>query len=291
MRRRHWMSCLVLAVVAMAISPTASVANAQQPSATPPAKVDTRQYELRLETAQKGKLNELQKQVREVTAPLLKKHGAELLYSWTVTKGANSDGESAADMLVSIYAHKDRAAAEAAWVAIKADPQWVALTSGPAAEVRKGEPVQIYMTATAFSAADPQPVTAADAAPRLFELRKYNDGEARLPGTVDRFDAGEAALFSKNGMETLHFWTADDKSAFIYLLAHKDQAAADASWQKFFAEFRVFQTEYNGKVAEGKRPNARRAEGGAPPARGARGARGGGSEIRYLVPTADSPRK
>lgn len=79
-------------------------------------------------------------------------------------------------------------------------------------------------------------------------------------------------------MQTVHFWSALDKSSFIYLLAHKDRETARTSWQGFFAEFRAFMEKYNaGQPAPA---------GGAPAAPPRMT-----SEIRYLSPTDYSPGK
>ena len=74
---------------------------------------------------------------------------------------------------------------------------------------------------------------------RLFELRRYNDGEARVPATVGRFKEWEGELFRNSGIETLGFWTTEDGSAFVYLLGHKDRETADKNWQTFFTGFRA----------------------------------------------------
>jgi hypothetical protein len=119
----------------------------------------------------------------------------------------------------------------------------------------------------------------------LFELRQYNDGPDSVPSTVDRFASGEKDLFTKHGMETVSFWTAADNSAFIYLLAHKDRESSRESWQGFLPDFREFMAEYRSR----SRPEAtqQRTPSGEPPRR----PRGGGIEVRFLVPTDYSPLK
>jgi hypothetical protein len=137
------------------------------------------------------------------------------------------------------------------------------------------------MRDTDFSAPDEAPNKDSDAPARLFELRQYNDGPDRVPSTVDRFGSGEKELFTKHGMETVKFWTATDNSAFIYLLAHKDRETSRQSWQAFFPDFRTFMQEYRSRN-EDQNPGQRRGQGGQ---------RGGGNEVRFLVPTDYSPRK
>lgn len=235
-------------------------------------------YELRIYTANPGKLDDLNARFRDHTLDLFAKHGIENLYYWTVLEGAESD-ENPDNMLLYVVAHKDKATADAAWSAFLSDPEWqrVARESEKDGRLLAGPPVSIYMEATDFSPPD-EPVNRDSGAPaRLFELRKYNTGEEGLPGTIDRFQAFEAELFRTHGMETVSFWTALDKSSFIYLLAHEDRESARASWESFFADFREHFSKYN---ASRETPPA----GDGPPQRMT-------SEIRYLVPTDYSPRK
>lgn len=243
-------------------------------NATPTVMAD-KLYELRIYTAAPGKLEALNARFRDHTLALFEKHGIENLYYWTVTEGA--EGEDPANLLAYIVAHKDKAAADASWKAFLADPEWleVARKSEQNGPLLAGPPASIYMEAIDIPTGE---VNVADdpGATRLFELRKYNTGVDGLPDTIDRFQGGEAELFGKHGMRTLHFWSALDKSSFIYLLAHKDRETSRASWQGFFGEFRAFMEKYNaGKAA---------------PAGGA-GAPRMSSEIRFLTPTDYSPSK
>ncbi len=258
-------------------------------------------YELRIYTCNPDKLPVLEKRFREHSVRLLAKHGMESLYYWTVSEGATGD-QNAKDMLIYILAHKDRESAVKSWEAFRADPEWqeVQKKSEENGKLLASDAVSIFMTPTEFSPAMEPANKDSNAPARLFELRKYNVGETGLPGTVDRFAAGEAELFRKHGMQTLAFWTADDKSSFIYLLAHKDRETSRQSWQTFFAEFRNFQTEYNARrgAARAAVPAAAPAapSAGAPatqPGGARRGGRGGGggNEIRFLIPTDYSPRK
>jgi hypothetical protein len=82
-----------------------------------------------------------------------------------------------------------------------------------------------------------------------------------------------AAILSKNGMTPIAYWTADDRSAFIYLLAHKDREAARTSWASFMTDFRPFMAEFN-------------ARSGAAPAGTRRP-----DDNRFLIPTDFSPIK
>lgn len=231
-------------------------------------------YELRFYTTNPGKLPDLHTRFREHTMGLFEKHGMENIIYWTVSEGTKEDGDDKDNMLVYVIAHKDDASRVASWKAFMEDPQWqkVAAESEANGKILAKPPRSILMTETDFSAAD-EPLSHDSTSPRLWELRQYKDGPERVPSTVERFAFGEKDLFTKHGMQTVKFWTATDDSAFIYLLAHRDKAAADASWQGFFADFRPFMQKYRDA-----HPNLP-------------GGRGNGMEVRFLVPTDYSPRK
>ncbi len=232
-------------------------------------------YELRFYVANPGKLPDLHARFRDHTLGLFEKHGMENIIYWTVSEGDKGDGDDAANMLVYIIAHKDEAAKDASWQAFRTDPEWqaVAKKSEENGKILAKPPRAVFMTETEFSAVDEAVHSGSDVAARLWELRQYNDGRERVPSTLDRFGSGEKELFTKQGMQTVKFWTATDNSAFIYLLAHKDKATAEASWKGFSADFKEFMQKY--REAHPNLPAGR----------------GNGHEVRYLIPTDYSPRK
>jgi len=74
---------------------------------------------------------------------------------------------------------------------------------------------------------------------RCFELRMYtvDTSKSRINDLHKRFRDGEVDIFKKNGMEVLGVWQSlDDSNTLVYLLAHKDRAARDASWAAFQAD-------------------------------------------------------
>lgn len=262
-----WLSAVTL-VLTLSLSLSANAAEDD-------AKQTGKLYELRIYTTHPGKLPDLHARFRDHTMKLFEKHGMENIIYWTVSQGTKEDGEDKDNMLVYVIAHKDEASKDASWKAFISDPQWkaVAAKSEENGKILAKPPQAILMRETDFSASDEPANDGTDAVARLWELRQYNDGPERVPHTVDRFGSGEKELFTKHGMETVKFWTATDNSAFIYLLAHKDKAAADTSWKGFFADFRGFMDEYRAS-----HPNLPKG-------------RGNGNEVRFLVPTDYSPRK
>lgn len=238
-------------------------------------KKDGKLYELRFYTTNPGKLPDLHARFRDHTMKLFEKHGMENIIYWNVSEPAARSDDDKDNMLIYIIAHKDEAAKDVSWKAFISDPEWkaAAAKSEENGKILAKAPTAIFMRETDFSAAD-EPVNKSSNVPaRLWELRQYNDGAERVPHTVDRFGSGEKEIFVKHGMQTVKFWTATDKSAFIYLLAHKDKAASDESWKGFRGEFQDFMKTYRDS-----HPNL--------PA-----GRGNGNVVRFLVPTDYSPRK
>jgi len=257
---------------------TGSQATDNQEARTSDAAPDPgRLYELRIYVTNPGKLPDLHQRFRNHTCQLFEKHGMENVIYWDVVEGDKTDGTRAENMLVYVLAHQDEAAREASWNAFRADPEWqaVAKKSEEQGKILAEAPIAILMRDVAFSPADEPANRDSAAAPRLFELRHYNDGPARVPFTVDRFGSGEVELFQQAGMLTLKFWRTTDDKSFIYLLAHADRQTSKKSWETFMGVFRDFMRDYN-------------ASGKAPPADAPRGQ---GFEVRFLKPTDYSPRK
>ena len=73
----------------------------------------------------------------------------------------------------------------------------------------------------------------------VYELRTYTTEEGRLPALHARFKDHTIRLFEKHGMKNVLYFTpvdSDGKSVdnkLVYLLAHKSQAAAKASFDAF----------------------------------------------------------
>ena len=80
---------------------------------------DQRFFELRIYTANPGKLDALNARFRNHTNKLFVKHGMELIGYWTP-----ADAPESANTLVYILAYPSREAREASWKAFQADPDW-----------------------------------------------------------------------------------------------------------------------------------------------------------------------
>jgi hypothetical protein len=120
------------------------------PAIKPASSGGPRLFELRTYTATPGKLGDLNSRFRDTTLALFKKHGIASVAYWTP---ANQD-QGAANTLVYFVAHKDKAAAEAAWRAFREDAAWVTAkrvseTNGPLT-VANGVK-SVFMTPTDYS--------------------------------------------------------------------------------------------------------------------------------------------
>jgi hypothetical protein len=76
---------------------------------------------------------------------------------------------------------------------------------------------------------------------RAFELRTYTASPGKLDALNARFRDHTVALFEKHGMEVVGFWEPTEKEAgagekLVYILAHRNRAAADESWKAFRAD-------------------------------------------------------
>lgn len=69
---------------------------------------------------------------------------------------------------------------------------------------------------------------------RIFELRTYTSLEGKLDDLLARFRNHTVKLFEKHGMQNIGYWVPKDTpNTLIYILAHKSQDAAKASWDAF----------------------------------------------------------
>lgn len=88
---------------------------------SPVQAADQRFFELRIYTANPGKLEALNARFRDHTNKLFVKHGMQLVGYWTP-----ADGPEAQNTLIYILAYPSREAREASWKAFQDDPQWKA---------------------------------------------------------------------------------------------------------------------------------------------------------------------
>lgn len=180
-------------------------------------------YELRTYTTAEGRLPALHKRFRDHTIDLFAKHGIKNVIYWVPEDQENT--------LVYLIAHKSIEARDASFKAFRQDPQWQKVYK----ESRKDGPIvtnveKQYLIPTDYS---PDPFAAAPEG-WIYELRTYTTNEGKLPNLHARFRDHTMKLFKKHGMHNVMYWTpADKKNTLVYVIAHKNRAAADASWKAF----------------------------------------------------------
>ena len=201
------------------------------------AEPDSRLFEMRVYYAAEGKLDALNARFRDHTLKLFAKHGMTSLGYFVPTKNTENK-------LIYFLAYPSREARDASWKAFQADPDWKAAQKASEANGRlltKGE--SAFLTATDYSAL----AQAKTYGQGVFELRTYTTEAGRLPDLNARFRDHTLKLFEKHGMTNVCYWNlaADQKGAksalvasntLIYLLTHKSEEAAKASFDAFRAD-------------------------------------------------------
>src|SRR5580658_9194343 len=82
---------------------------------------ENRVFELRIYTANEGKLEALKARFRDHTTAIFKKHHMEVVGYWT----PQSDDPKSKDTFIYILAHPSREAATKNWKDFGEDPEWV----------------------------------------------------------------------------------------------------------------------------------------------------------------------
>lgn len=71
----------------------------------------------------------------------------------------------------------------------------------------------------------------------VYELRIYHLNEGKQDGILERFRTKETNIFERLGMRGVGYWVPTDEPlagrTLIYMLRHKNRAAATESWAKF----------------------------------------------------------
>ncbi|MBL9093263.1 MAG: NIPSNAP family protein [Planctomycetaceae bacterium] len=192
------------------------------------AEADTRVYEMRVYYAAPGKLDALNKRFRDHTLKLFEKHGI-------TNVGYFVPLDNKEQKLVYFLSYPTRAAREASWKSFVNDPAWKKAQKASEVDGKLvAKVVSVFMQTTDYS----PPLKIEKAGPRVFELRTYTATKDNLDDLNARFRNHTVKLFEKHGMTNVVYWNymADQKNAdkmLVYLLAHKDQAAAKASYGAF----------------------------------------------------------
>ena len=75
---------------------------------------------------------------------------------------------------------------------------------------------------------------------KLYELRIYTSTPGNLDNLNARFRDHTLRIFEKHGMENIGYWTPTSEeerdNTLVYIIAHDNQEAADASWGAFIQD-------------------------------------------------------
>ena len=196
------------------------------------AEKETRFFEMRTYYAAPGKLDALQARFRDHTTRLFEKHGMVNIGYWVPVTNTESK-------LVYLLSYPSREAREQSWKAFSADPDWQAAYKE---SERNGKLVTkaevLYLKATDFSAiVKPQAANPS----RVFELRTYKAAPGKLENLLARFRDHTTTLFAKHGMTQVGYFVPTEakdgaEDTLVYILAHQNQAACEASFKSFRAD-------------------------------------------------------
>jgi len=192
------------------------------------AEPDSRVFEMRVYYAAEGKLDALHARFRDHTTALFEKHGITNIGYWTPVE--NSDRE-----LIYFLAYPSREARDQSWKAFMADPQWQKAYKESEVDGKLvAKVVSKFFKATDYSP-EIKPTAPGD---RIFELRTYTASPGNLDALHARFRNHTVKLFEKHGMTNVAYWSLMDDQAgadntLLYILAHKSQDAAKASFAAF----------------------------------------------------------
>lgn len=110
-------------------------------------KVDERIFELRIYHAAPGKMQALHERFRNVTSKLFVKHGMTIIGYWSPT-----DEKEAEKKMYYVLAYPSKAAADKAWAAFRADPDWIKAKAASEVNGTLVDKVEsIYMNPTDYS--------------------------------------------------------------------------------------------------------------------------------------------
>ncbi|HEX8277500.1 MAG TPA: NIPSNAP family protein, partial [Segetibacter sp.] len=187
-------------------------------------------YEMRIYYAAPGKLEDLSARFRNHTTRIFAKHGMTNIGYWIPV-------DNPENRLIYVLAYPGKEARDASWKAFGADPEWQAVAKASEVNGKLVTKVEsLYMYPTDYS---PDPKPEDKGSQRTFELRTYTASPGNIGNLHDRFRNHTLNLFKKHGMTNIAYWGPADSSnaskgdQLIYIIAHKDKTAAEASWKAF----------------------------------------------------------
>jgi hypothetical protein len=221
---------LLLAVIATAFVTTAFAAESET---KPVAPVTLMLYDLRAIQAGPGKLDALHSRLRDHQIPLLREHGVFIQAVFVPA------GENPHELVYLLTAAEGLGQMEEGWAGFRKDPKWLKIIEETDSDGKLVAQERNQWLVTTFWSPQFKPEHADE--PRVFELRTYMCPDpSKHAALMRRFHDHTMKLFEKHGMQNLVYWVPDkepeSKQRLVYLLAHKSQEAAKASFAAFRAD-------------------------------------------------------
>ncbi len=190
---------------------------------------DSKVYEMRVYYAPPGKLEALNVRFRNHTVKLFEKHGMENVGYWVPINNP-------ANKLSYIIAHASREAAKKSWAGFMADPDWQKAWKESEKDGKLVEKIEVtWLEKTDYSM---EPKAEVAEGGRVFEFRTYTTPPGGVGAINARFRDHTIKLFEKHGMKNVVYFNKqkgekDADATLFYILAHKSEAAAKASFDSF----------------------------------------------------------
>ena len=191
-------------------------------------KPDTLCYELRIYTAEKGKLNDLIRRFKNHTTKIFEKHGMTNVGYWTPI-------DNIEEKLFYVLSYPNRLKRDSAWKNFSADTTWQRVAKESEVNGKIVAKVEnIFLKTTDFS---PNNFTN-DNYNRVWEFRKYRVTPHNLNNLLDRFRGFTAKKFESLGMTNKIYWTdvnptVGEDNTLYYFLTHQSTEAAKSAFAKF----------------------------------------------------------
>ena len=193
---------------------------------------DARCYELRIYTANEGKLEALNARFRDHTCKLFEKHGLTNVGYWVPEDQSDN-------RLIYVISSPSRAAHGKSWKAFLNDPDWKKAFANSIKDGRLvGKIESTFMSATDYSPAVKSVITKKE---RVFELRTYVTAPDRLKNLHARFRDHTCGIFEAHGMKNIAYWTPMDEkkgkaNTLIYIISHWSTQQAKKNWKGFIGD-------------------------------------------------------
>ena len=199
---------------------------------------DTRCYELRIYTANEGKLEALNTRFRDHTCKLFEKHGLTNMGYWV-------PADKSDNRLFYVISSPNRTVHGKSWKAFLNDPDWKKAFANSTKDGRLVAKIEsTFMSATDYSPTVKAVITKDI---RMFELRTYHSAPGRLNNLHARFRDHTCDLFESHGMTNIAYWTPMDdnkgkSNTLIYIISHYEKPVlsgttqAQKNWKGFIGD-------------------------------------------------------